>query len=391
MSGWTQRFLGGLAAFVLTAGIGVAGEPRTDAPDTCRNEDDQRFLTRFDVAPPAVAFPLTTTPPEVEKAAGWTLLFDSETTVGWQAYGVEGAADRLRASGGALSYAGEGSIATIDEYEEFELSFEFKLEKETDADGQVPFVANADPSGETPLGIRASRCRDPFDFGSLEARYRPPVHPIPLAGSWITFVASDPADLEAAAPRPPNGLTDGEKAAGWKPFFDGEELARVEILDGGDSARERTRIDGAVEEGGCVRLQLSDADALEETELQVRAWGGRDPFLGGALDRPDRRGAAPLVSFGGWRHVHMRFTHARIEVHLDGVKVRELDRIFPSFDRYPATTVVSEHSVIGGWAWGVVGFRSPGCEIALRDVKIKREADAKEGPQIFNFYGSGQR
>jgi cytochrome c len=76
---------------------------------------------------------------EEEKQAGWKLLFDGETTKGWRGYkmaemppgwGVrDGALVRIQGGEGGKGAGGGDDIITVDEYENFELSLEWKVVK----------------------------------------------------------------------------------------------------------------------------------------------------------------------------------------------------------------------------------------------------------------------
>jgi len=65
---------------------------------------------------------------EKEKADGWKLLFDGKTTKGWRGVKKDKAPDGWQAVNGALvRVAGGGDIITTDQFENFELSFEWKV------------------------------------------------------------------------------------------------------------------------------------------------------------------------------------------------------------------------------------------------------------------------
>ncbi len=76
--------------------------------------------------------PNTLTPEE--KAAGWKLLFDGQTTAGWRGYKSETMPASWRVEHGSLlsrheKDAGTGDIITIDQYDDFELALEWKMTK----------------------------------------------------------------------------------------------------------------------------------------------------------------------------------------------------------------------------------------------------------------------
>jgi hypothetical protein len=67
-----------------------------------------------------------------EKTAGWKLLFDGQTTNGWRAYRGKNVPDKWQVVDGALALrprSGKqgGDIITVDEFDNFELSLEWKI------------------------------------------------------------------------------------------------------------------------------------------------------------------------------------------------------------------------------------------------------------------------
>lgn len=74
---------------------------------------------------------------EKEKQEGWKLLFDGKTTNGWRTYGIDDISG-WKVIDGILYNSGIGSdhggdIITVDEYENFELYFEWKITKESNS------------------------------------------------------------------------------------------------------------------------------------------------------------------------------------------------------------------------------------------------------------------
>jgi hypothetical protein len=64
-----------------------------------------------------------------EKAAGWLLLFDGQSTTGWRNYGKQTISDGWKVEDGALTRTGAGGdIITEDQFGNFELSLEWKIE-----------------------------------------------------------------------------------------------------------------------------------------------------------------------------------------------------------------------------------------------------------------------
>lgn len=71
--------------------------------------------------------PNTITPRE--RAEGWRLLFDGKTTAGWRGYRQQTLPDGWRAVDGALTRVGQaGDIVTTDQFGDFELTLEWKLQ-----------------------------------------------------------------------------------------------------------------------------------------------------------------------------------------------------------------------------------------------------------------------
>lgn len=65
-----------------------------------------------------------------ERAADWRLLFDGSTTNGWRGYMKESMPDGWQAVDGTLARVGEGGdIITTESFRNFELAFEFRVEK----------------------------------------------------------------------------------------------------------------------------------------------------------------------------------------------------------------------------------------------------------------------
>ena len=64
-----------------------------------------------------------------EKATGWTLLFDGNTTAGWRNYGKSTISDGWTVQDGALTRTGAGGdIITTDAFKNFDLSIDWKIE-----------------------------------------------------------------------------------------------------------------------------------------------------------------------------------------------------------------------------------------------------------------------
>ncbi len=66
---------------------------------------------------------------DAERAAGWRLIFDGTTTTGWRSYGKPSLSDGWKAQDGALTRVGAGGdIITTDEFRNFELRIDWKIE-----------------------------------------------------------------------------------------------------------------------------------------------------------------------------------------------------------------------------------------------------------------------
>jgi hypothetical protein len=63
-----------------------------------------------------------------ERATGWQLLFDGSTTNGWRGYNQTGMPAGWQAVEGTLARVGQGGdIITTDQFDDFELSYEWKI------------------------------------------------------------------------------------------------------------------------------------------------------------------------------------------------------------------------------------------------------------------------
>ncbi|MFP6766989.1 MAG: DUF1080 domain-containing protein, partial [Planctomycetaceae bacterium] len=68
---------------------------------------------------------------EGERRGGWTLLFDGQSTTGWRNYRKKTIGNGWKIQQGALVRAarGAGDIVTVDQFEFFELSLEYRISK----------------------------------------------------------------------------------------------------------------------------------------------------------------------------------------------------------------------------------------------------------------------
>jgi hypothetical protein len=120
-----------------------------------------------------VAEPVLT---DSEKADGWKLLFDGHTTHGWRGLGMEGFPSVwvvqdgcLRCLGGAK---GANDLVTVDEYENFELTFEWLIPKLKGNSG-VKYRVQEQPGKGYAFGCEYQCMNDPdaFDIHASGALY----------------------------------------------------------------------------------------------------------------------------------------------------------------------------------------------------------------------------
>lgn len=88
-------------------------------------------LMVFAAAGAAEETPTPNTLTDAEKAAGWKLLFDGKTTAGWRNYKKENLGPGWKVEQGELVRAGNGAgdIVTVDEYDAFEFTVDYKISK----------------------------------------------------------------------------------------------------------------------------------------------------------------------------------------------------------------------------------------------------------------------
>ena len=73
-----------------------------------------------------LAFALTITISQAHKPGKWKKLFDGKTTNGWHSYNKTTVSGWMAMDGTLMSHGNSGDLITNDEYENFELEFEFK-------------------------------------------------------------------------------------------------------------------------------------------------------------------------------------------------------------------------------------------------------------------------
>ena len=90
---------------------------------------------------------------DAEQSAGWRLLFDGHTTTGWRDYGKQTLSDGWVVQDGALTRTGAGGdIISNDEFGNFELSIDWKIE----------------PGGNSGIFYRASEEKDEIYWNAVE-------------------------------------------------------------------------------------------------------------------------------------------------------------------------------------------------------------------------------
>ncbi|GAB2781185.1 DUF1080 domain-containing protein [Rhabdobacter roseus] len=62
-----------------------------------------------------------------QKPGKWQNLFDGKTTQGWHNYGKEGVKGWMVMGGSLMTHGGSGDLVTDQEFEDFEMEFEFKI------------------------------------------------------------------------------------------------------------------------------------------------------------------------------------------------------------------------------------------------------------------------
>jgi 3-keto-disaccharide hydrolase len=127
---------------------------------------------------------------DAEKAAGWKLLFDGQTTAGWRNYKKPDIAPGWKVENGALVRGVEqaGDIITTDQYAAFELSLEYNISP----GGNSGLMYHVTEEGNTPwktgpeIQIQdvSSKAKDPQKPGWLYQLYKSDIDAAKPAGEW---------------------------------------------------------------------------------------------------------------------------------------------------------------------------------------------------------------
>ncbi|MEZ6071250.1 MAG: family 16 glycoside hydrolase [Pirellulales bacterium] len=128
---------------------------------------------------------LTAAPNELsqaEKKAGWQLLFNGESTDGWRNYRRDKISDGWQVKDGALVRAsdGAGDIISDDEFENFELSLEYKISPGGNSGIMFGVTEQGDTPWQTGPEIQVqdnNGAHDPQLTGWLYQLYKPGVDP----------------------------------------------------------------------------------------------------------------------------------------------------------------------------------------------------------------------
>jgi hypothetical protein len=130
--------------------------------------------------------PNTLTPDE--QKAGWKLLFDGKTTNGWRNYRSKTISDAWKVVDGALTRTGQsGDIVTVDQYDNFELSLEYRISKGGNS-GVMFHVLEDNPypwqTGPEVQILDNKEGEDPQKSGWLYDLYKADTDATKPAGQW---------------------------------------------------------------------------------------------------------------------------------------------------------------------------------------------------------------
>jgi hypothetical protein len=99
-----------------------------------------------------------------EQAAGWKLLFDGVSTTGWRGLGMDGFPVTWSVQDGCLKclggYKGANDLVTVEQYENFEFSFEWRFPK-TKGNSGVKYRVQEQPGKGYAFGCEYQCMNDP--------------------------------------------------------------------------------------------------------------------------------------------------------------------------------------------------------------------------------------
>ena len=142
----------------------------------------------------ATAFAAENELTDAEKAAGWKLLFDGkDASAHWRGYKKDKLPDKWIVEDGALVRKGGGDIVTKEEFENFELSIDWKISPggnsgimfKVQETGGAPW--NTGPEAQIQDNVKG---HDPQKAGWMYALYPAKVDTTKPAGEWNRFVLS---------------------------------------------------------------------------------------------------------------------------------------------------------------------------------------------------------
>ena len=134
------------------------------------------------------ADPAPNTLTDEEKAAGWKLLFDGKSTVGWKNYNKTTIGPGWKVENGELVRGTEqgGDIVTTDKYDKFELSLEYNISKGGNSGLMFHVEETTNPPWHTgpEVQIQDVGGRDPQKPGWLYQLYQSETDAAKPAGEW---------------------------------------------------------------------------------------------------------------------------------------------------------------------------------------------------------------
>lgn len=138
------------------------------------------------VASAADPAPNTLTPEEQQ--AGWKLLFDGKTTNGWRNYKSKTISDGWKVIDGALTRVGPArDIVTVDQFDNFELSLEYKIAPGGNSGIMFHVTEEYDNPWQTGPEVQIldnKEGADPQKAGWLYQLYKPDTDATKPAGQW---------------------------------------------------------------------------------------------------------------------------------------------------------------------------------------------------------------